>query len=76
MALWEWRMELTNISKISWQIKTRFYLVTVDKVNISVSQSPWEEDKWIVLEPGEKKLFTGQGFVDKKDISRIERGRG
>jgi len=74
--LWEWRMELTNISDMPWQIKTRFFLVTLDNVQISVSESPPEKDKWTVLEPGEKKLFTEQAFIDKKYISRIAKGRG
>ena len=75
-VLWEWRMEVTNVSEQQFEIKCRYYLVTADKVNITVSEDPPGEETMRLIEPGKKKVFTGQGFVDKKYISRIVRGRG
>jgi hypothetical protein len=76
-VVWEWRMELTNLTDKPIEAKAGFRLVTVDDtIDIARSQDPPEEEKLVVIQPGEKKVFTGQGLIDKKDISRIARGRG
>lgn len=75
-VLWEWRMEISNKGDEPFEVKAKFYLVTADRVPISSSQAPQGEEEMAVMKPGEKKVFTGQGFVDKKHIPRIVRGRG
>ena len=75
-VVWEWRMELANISGRAFEVKVKFFLVTADRVELAGSQYPPEEEKMAVLAPGEKKFFTGQGLVDKKYIPRVARGRG
>jgi len=76
-VLWEWRVELSNISDKPVQVKAGFGLVTVDEnVILAFSQDPPGEINVAILRPGEKKVFTGRGFIDRKDIPRVARGRG
>ncbi len=76
-VLWEWRMEIANISDKPVQVKAGFSLVTADDtMEIAKSEDPPEKDKLRALKPGEKKTFTGKGFLDRKDIPRVARGRG
>jgi hypothetical protein len=76
-VLWEWRLEVTNVSNEPRRLKAGFSLVTADDtVRLSSSQDPPEEKALAVIQPGEKKVFTGQGFIDKTDIPRVARGRG
>lgn len=76
-VLWEWRMELENVSDSPFEIKVKYFLVTADKeLGIASSEDPPGKDAMKVIQPGEKKHFTGKGFIDKKDVSRIAKGRG
>ena len=76
-VVWEWRLEMTNLLKKPIGVKAGFGLVeNDDTVVIARSHYPPEEEELAIIQPGEKKVFTAMGFIDKKDISRIARGRG
>ncbi len=75
-VIWEWKMELVNSTNEPIEMQAQYFLVTADKVYISGSADPIHEDKWATLAPGEKKVFTGQGLMERRHISRIVRGRG
>ncbi len=76
-VVWEWRLEVTNLLDKPIKLKAGFGLVTVDDtITLAKSQDPPGEKELAIIRPREKKVFTGQGLIDKKDVSRIAKGRG
>ena len=76
-VLWEWRMELANISEKPIYVKAGFNLVTADEtMRLAISMDSPDQKTLAIIKPDERKVFAGQGFIDKKNIPRIARGRG